>query len=60
MFHWKDFIPTPKIDYGKGEIFLGLFIAPKVKYCIFIDENGASSQKTTFKGYDQNMVGLDF
>ena len=37
-----------------------MFPAPKIKYCIFIDENGVSSQKTTFKGYDQNIVGLDF
>ena len=37
-----------------------MFLAPKIKYCIVIDENGILSQKTTFKGYDQNMVGLNF
>ena len=49
-----------KNDYGKGGILYGLFLAPKIKYCIAIDENGILSQKTTFKGYDQNMVGLNF
>ena len=46
-----------KNDYGKGGILFGLFLAPKIKYCIVIDENGILSQKTNFKGYDQNMVG---
>ena len=47
-------------DYGKREIFYGLFLAPKIKCCIIIDEKGILLQKTTFKGYDQNMVGLNF
>ena len=49
-----------KNDFGNGRTFYGLFLAPKIKYCIVIDENGVLSQKTTFKGYDQNMVGLNF
>ena len=49
-----------KNDYGTGGILFGLFLAPKIKYCIVIDENGILSQKTTFKGYDQNMVRLNF
>ena len=49
----------PKNDYGKGGILFRLFLAPKIKYCIVIDENGILSQKTNFKGYDQNMVGLN-
>ena len=49
-----------KSDYGKGGILYGLFLAPKKKYCIVMNENGILSQKTTFKGYDQNMVGLNF
>ena len=49
-----------KNDYGKRGILYGLFLAPKIKYCVNIDENGILSQKTTFKGYDQNMVGLNF
>ena len=36
-----------------------MFLAPKIKYCIVIDENGMISQKTTFKGYDQSTVGLN-
>ena len=49
-----------KNDYGKGGILYELFLAPKNKYCIVMNENGILSQKTTFKGYDQNMVGLNF
>ena len=37
-----------------------LFLAPKIKFCAVFDKNGILSQKTTFKGYDQNMVGLKF
>ena len=49
-----------KNDYGNGGILYRFFLAPKIKYCIVIDENGILSQKTTFKGYDENMVGLNF
>ena len=49
-----------KNDYGKRAILYGLFLAPKIKYCIVFDENGILSLKTTFKGYDQNMVGQNF
>ena len=49
-----------KNDYGTGGILFGLFLAPKIKYCIVVDENGILSQKTTFKGYDQKLVGLNF
>ena len=53
LYQWKN-------DYGKGGILYGLFLAPKIKYCIVIDENGILSPKTTFKRYDQNMVRLIF
>ena len=50
-----------KNDYGDGAgIVYGLFLAPKVKYCIIIDENGILSQKTTFKGYNQNIKNITF
>ena len=49
-----------KNDYGKGGTLYGLFLAPKNKYCIVMNENGILSQKTTFKVYEQNMVGLNF
>ena len=47
-------------EYGKGGILYGLFLASNIKNCIVIDESGILSQKTTFKGFDQNMVGLNF
>ena len=38
-----------KNDYGKGGILYGLFLAPKIKYCIIFDENGILSQKNDFQ-----------
>ena len=50
-----------KNDYGDNAgIIYGLFLAPKVKYCIVIDENGVFSQKTTFKGFNQNINDITF
>ena len=45
-----------KNDFGESAgIVYGLFLALKVNYCIVIDENGILSQKTTFKGFNQNI-----
>ena len=50
-----------KNDYGDDAgIVYGLLLAPKVKYCIIIDENGVLSQKTTFKGFNQNINNITF
>ena len=49
-----------KNDYGKGEFLYGLFPALKIKFRIVFDENGILSQKTTFNGFDESMVGLYF
>ena len=45
---------------AKGGILYGLFLAPKTKYCIVIDEKGMICKKTNFKGFDRNMGGLNF
>ena len=49
-----------KNDYGKSDFLCGLILAPKLNYCTLIEEKVILSQRTTFKGYDQNMVGLKF
>ena len=50
-----------KNDYGDSAgIVCGLFLAPKVKYCIIIDQFGVISAKTTFKGYNQNINAITF
>ena len=50
-----------KNDYGENAgIVYGLFLAPKVKYCIVIEQNGILSQKTTFKGFNQNIKTITF
>ena len=48
-----------KNDYGNGGIIFAMFIAPKVKYCITVDEQGRLSEKKTFKGYSQNKVKVE-
>ena len=40
-----------KNDYGDGGIFYGLFLAPKIKYCLTINEYGIINDKKTFKGF---------
>ena len=50
-----------KNDYGENVgIVYGLFLTPKVKYCIVIDENVILSQKTAFKGFNQNNNNKTF
>ena len=39
-----------KIDYGDGGIFYGLFLAPKIKYCLTINKSGIIDEKKCFKG----------
>ena len=38
-----------KLDYKTGGIFYGLFLAPKIKYVLTIDENGINKEHKTFK-----------
>ena len=49
-----------KKDYSMVGNLDVLMLAPKIKYCIVIDENGKLSQKTTLRGFDQNMATLKF
>jgi len=36
-----------------------LFIAPKIKYCITVDEHGRIAEKKTFKGYTKSKVKVE-
>ena len=40
-----------KNDYGDGGIFFGLFLAPKIKYCLTINEFGVIEEHKTYKGF---------
>ena len=42
-----------KNDYGDSGIFYAWFLAPKIKYCLVIDDFGIISAKRTFKGYSE-------
>ena len=43
-----------KNDYKTGGIFYGLFIAPKIKYGLTIDDYGIIQQHMTFKGFNDS------
>ena len=46
-------------DYGTGGIFYTLSLAPKIKYCLTINEFGISQQRMTFKGFNDSKRLLD-
>ena len=50
-----------KNDYGDSGIFYAWFLAPKIKYCLVIDDFGIISAKRTFKGYSEEhrMIKLE-
>ena len=48
-----------KNDYKTGEIFYGLFLAPKIKYVLTIDDYGIIQQHMTFKGLNDSKRLLD-
>ena len=46
-------------DYKTGGMFYGLFLAPKIKYCLTINELGVIEQYMTFKGFNDSKRLLD-
>ena len=48
-----------KNDYKTGGIFYGLFLAPKIKYCLTFNELGIIEQHMTFKGFNDSKRLLD-
>ena len=46
-------------DYDSGGIFYGLFLAPKIKYCLTINELGIIEQHMTFKVFNDSKRLLD-
>ena len=48
-----------KNDYKTGGIFYGLFLAPKTKYVLTIDDYGIIQQHMTFKGFNDSKRLLD-
>ena len=43
-----------KVDYKTGGIFYGLFLAPKIKFCLTIDDYGIIQEHKTFKGFNDS------
>ena len=48
-----------KNEYKTGGIFYGLFLAPKIKYCLTIDDYGIKQEHKTFKGFNDSKRLLD-
>ena len=48
-----------KNDYKTEGIFYGLFLAPKIKYCLTIDQYGIIKEHKTFKGLNDSKPLLD-
>ena len=48
-----------KNDYGNGGIIYGLFLAPKIKYCLVLDDDYMLKEKKTFKGYTKGKMRVE-
>ena len=48
-----------KNDYVSGGVFYCLFLAPKIKYALTINEFGSVQQHMTFKGFNDSKRPLD-
>ena len=48
-----------KNDYKTGGIFYGLYLAPKIKYCLTIDDYVIIQEHKTFKGFNDSNRLLD-
>ena len=48
-----------KNDYKDGGIFYGLFLAPKIKYCLTINKYGVNEEHKTFEGFTNVSDNLD-
>ena len=48
-----------KNDYKTGGIFYGLFLAPKIEYCLTTDDYGIIQEHKTFKGFNDSRRLLD-
>ena len=48
-----------KNDYEEGGIFYGLFLAPKIKYCLTINKYGVIDEHKIFKGFTNVSDNLD-
>ena len=54
-----EYLCQGKNDYKTGGIFYGLFLAPKTKYCLTIDEYGIIQEHKTVKGFNDSKRLLD-
>ena len=62
--HWSDLVDngfvgkslgSGKNENGNSGIFYAWFLAPKIKYCILVDDYCVLSAKRTFEGYSEEQ-----
>ena len=57
----EDTLGKSKNDYGEnGGILKALFIGPKMKYCLVIDDGGYLCEKITFKGLEKGSSNIKY
>ena len=54
FLQWKN-----DYKYKDGGIFYGLFLAPKIKFCLTIKKYGVIDEHKTFKGFTNKSDNLD-
>ena len=55
----EDELCQGKNDYKSEGIFFGLFLAPKIKFCLTIDKTGIVQEQKTFIGFNDSNRILD-
>ena len=48
-----------KNDYKDGGIWYGLFLAPRIKFCLTLNKFGVIVERKTFKGFNDVSHSLD-
>ena len=57
----KDDLGKSKNDYGQdGGILKALFLGPKIKYCLVIDDGGYLCEKINFKGLEKGSSNIKY
>ena len=57
--HTRDELGKGKNDCGNGGIIYGLFLAPKIKYCLVLNNDYMIEEKKTFKGYVNKTISIE-
>ena len=54
-----DELGKDKSDCGNGGIIYGIFLVPKIKCCLVLNNDYMLEEKKTFKGYIKNIMKVE-